>query len=109
MNNKKFKFDPKRYDFARDDLGKIRRAEKTKDNSVIRIKSFEGIYRWWRSRSLDTRYIFLTFYRFCIKITSFLFRFSLIPVGFALLSTFIIYNFSVFVYERQERVSFFFF
>jgi len=56
MSNRKFKFDPKTHDFSRDDLGKIRRAARTKDNSVIRIKFLEGIYRFWRSRSLDTRF-----------------------------------------------------
>ena len=61
MINRNFKYDPKKYEYSRDGTGKIRRAEKTQDKSVIRFKFLEGIYRWWRARSLDTRQIILNF------------------------------------------------
>ncbi len=58
-SNRNFKYDPKKYDYSRDGYGKIRRAEKVKDNKVVRIKIIEGVYRWWRARSLDTRHFLL--------------------------------------------------
>lgn len=57
-NNRNYKYDFKKYDYARDGYGNIRRAPKTKDNSVVRLKFLEGIYRWWRGKSLDTRHEF---------------------------------------------------
>ena len=58
-NRNNYKFDFKNYEYVRDGSGKIRRAPKTKDDSVIRFKFLEGIYRWWRARSLDTRHFSL--------------------------------------------------
>lgn len=56
MYNRNFKYDPKKYDYAIDGSGKIRRAAKVKNENAIRFKFIEGIYKWWRARSLDTRH-----------------------------------------------------
>lgn len=67
----------------------LKMKEYKKDDSVIRIKVVERFYRWWIRTSNE-------------------FRNAVIPLFGCVFFTLFIYNLSVFLYEKEENVFFFY-
>ena len=57
--NKKYyqneKPNPEDYEFNLDEFGKVHKAKKVKDNSMVRFKFLEFFYRRWNRSRMDTR------------------------------------------------------